>query len=153
MRWQWREPLFRLPVVVPLVCAAATFVTVDHDADVSDLAKAAEPTIIAIITAVLAINGLLSFRGRAVIDYLGSLLSVIVLLAAEVVTVVQISGNGVHNTHVIAAAMISGLVTVLISAIRGANQPEVLPLPDSSAPPDPAAEATEMDNGPGAAAN
>jgi hypothetical protein len=133
--WPAREPFFRLPVLVPLACAAAAFVTVDHDADSAELAKQLEPTLIVLFGAVLAINGFLAVRSQTFIDFVGALVTAAVLVAGEVETLIQVNGSGTHQINWIAAAMVFGFITLLTSTLRGANPPEAQDRKATPTPP------------------
>jgi len=124
--WPLREPILRLPVLVPMACAAAGFATVDHRAGSVELAKQVEPAILAMILAVLAINGLLS-RGQAVIDYIAAGITIMVLAGAEALALVEVSENGMAEVNWLTAGMVFGFVTMLISGVRGATPPDPQP--------------------------
>jgi hypothetical protein len=137
--WQLREPLFRLPVLLPIVWAAATFASVPHQVQ-GEIHGQLEPTLIALLTAVIAINGFLAVRGQRTIDFLGALTTVLVLIAGAVISLIQIADNGKGQVQWVAAAVVFGLVAIIETGIRGANSPDA----SQPTPPQPRPQQQEV---------
>ncbi len=144
--WQLREPLFRLPVLLPIVWAAATFASAPHQVH-GEIHGQLEPTLIALLTAVIAINGFLAVRGQRTIDFLGALTTVLVLIAGAVISLIQIANNGKGQVQWVAAALVFGLVAILETGIRGANSPDV----SQPTPPQPRPQQSVVPSPPGPA--
>jgi hypothetical protein len=121
--WQLKEPFFHLPVLLPVVWAAATFASVDHRVT-GDIYGPLEPTLIALLAAVIAINGYLAVRGQHTIDFLGALTTVLVLIAGTMISLVQIAGGTQNHVQWVAAALVFGVVAILQTGIRGADSPD-----------------------------
>ncbi len=121
--WQLREPFFHLPVLLPVVWAAATFASVDHRV-AGDIYGPLEPTLIALLAAVIAINGFLAIRGRHTIDFLGALATVLVLIAGTTISLVQIASGSNNEIQWVAAALVFGVVAIVQTGIHGADSPD-----------------------------
>jgi hypothetical protein len=121
--WQLREPLFRLPVLLPIAWAAAAFAGVQHQVR-GDIHGQLEPTLIALLAGMIAINGFLAVRGQHTVDFIGALAGVLALIAGTVISLVQIAGGGKGQVHWVAAALVFGLVAILQTGIRGADSPD-----------------------------
>ncbi len=131
--WQLKEPFFRLPVLLPAVWGAATFASVEHRVP-GDIYGQLAPTLIALIAAVIAINGFLAVRGQRTIDFLGALATVLVLIAGTTISLVQIASESKDQVQWVAAALVFSLVAILQTGICGANSPDNGE-PGSSQPP------------------
>ena len=123
--WQLREPFFHLPVLLPVVWAAATFASVDHRV-AGDIYGPLEPTLIALLAAVIAINGFLAIRGRHTIDFLGALATVLVLIAGTTISLVQIASGSNNEIQWVAAALVFGVVAMCRREYMARTRPMVV---------------------------
>jgi hypothetical protein len=134
--WWMREPVFRLPVLIPIACSAGVFCVVDHDARTSQFHQQALPLLLGILAAMVAINGFLAIRGQSIVDFVTALAAVGVLLTGVVISLTQVGlgdpadtaeaarrAAGLHHVQWVASALVFGLVVLFMSLIRGVNTP------------------------------
>ena len=135
-RWWLREPIFRLPVLIPIACSAGVFCVVDHDVGTSQFHQQALPLLVAILAAMVVINGFLAIRGQPIVDFITAVAAVGVLLAGVLISLTQVGRGdpaamteaarraaGVHHVQWVAATLVFGLVVLFMSLTRGVNTP------------------------------
>jgi hypothetical protein len=134
--WWLREPIFRLPVLIPIACSAGVFCVVDHDVGTSQFHQQALPLLVAILAAMVVINGFLAIRGQPIVDFITAVAALGVLLAGVLTSLTQVGRGdpatmteaarraaGVHHVQWVAATLVFGLVVLFMSLTRGVNTP------------------------------
>jgi hypothetical protein len=121
--WGLRSAFFRLPLIVPLVAGAVTFAAIPHRVS-GDAYGQVLPTLVAVLGFVIALNGFLAARGQRTIDYIGALAAVLALIGGTVVSFGQVADGTQHHVQWACAALVYGLVAILVTLIRGTNAPD-----------------------------
>jgi hypothetical protein len=121
-----REPIIRLPVLVPIVCAAATFCTVHPSAGSrfsgQTFQRAAVTTLLVELVGLGALNAYLRAQRERTIDFLTAIVAVAALVGGMSVSLSGLAGPGTrHGVQLVSTAMIFGLVALVMSALRGAD--------------------------------
>ncbi|HZO06041.1 MAG TPA: hypothetical protein VFB52_06615 [Solirubrobacterales bacterium] len=112
--------------IVPFVAPAITFVAVTwplpKESDGLLFQEQASQILLVLLIGFVIEAGALRWRRQAV-DWLLSLVTVLILLVGEIYTLVALASNDPNHADIIAGAMAAGIVAILTAAITGAAKP------------------------------
>ncbi|MGA8365213.1 MAG: hypothetical protein WB709_11935 [Solirubrobacteraceae bacterium] len=124
-----REPILRLPVLVPIVCAAAAFAALDERvaprSSEQAFQQASELTLLVELVGIVAVNAYFRVRGARVIDLASAIVTTAVLGGGIGVSLSALAGRGAeHGVQLVSASIVFGFVVLVMSALHGADASE-----------------------------
>jgi hypothetical protein len=111
---------------VPFVAPAITFIAVTwplpKESEGLRFQEQAAQILLVLLIGFVIEAGALRWRRQAV-DWLLSLVTVLILLAGEIFALVALYDNDPNHADIIAGAMAAGVIAILTAAIQGASEP------------------------------
>lgn len=112
--------------IVPFVAPAITFVAVTwplpKESDGLLFQEQASQILLVLLVGFVIEAGALRWRRQAV-DWMLSLVTVLILLVGEIYALVALASNDPNHADIIAGAMAAGVVAILTAAIQGSAEP------------------------------